>query len=130
MSWRTLQLITLISASLVGTAAIMLAGGGPALIELLRLAEQHGTTLAVVFAAWAMVANCLVLPAGSLSLIAGGAALGMFVPAAIWFAAQLVTAPLLYRAGRVDHDRTEALMHRYLGSSAANLVARAARDGV
>lgn len=130
MNRRALQLASLFAASLAGSVAIVLAGGGPALVDLLRLAERHSVILAILVAAWALIANCLVLPAGSLSLIAGGASLGMFVPTAIWFAAQLVTAPLLYRAGRVDRQRVAAIMRRYFGPSTANWVARAADDGV
>lgn len=122
--------IALLLASVIGSAMIMLAGGGAALVDALLSTEQHATRLAIVFAAWALVANCLVLPAGSLSLIAGGAALGTLVPAAIWFVAQLITAPLLYRAGHLDRGHVEGIMRRYLGATAADLVVNAARDGI
>jgi uncharacterized membrane protein YdjX (TVP38/TMEM64 family) len=89
-------LLTLVVASGVATALILAAGGGPALLAL----TLQPATLAAAFALWALLANCLVLPAGSLSLIAGGALLGAWVPALIWFTAQLLTAPALYALTR------------------------------
>lgn len=130
MSRNRILLAALVLASVVGTLGLLTAGSGGAVLDLLRLVERHRATLAIVFGLWALLANCLVLPAGSLSLIAGGAALGALLPAAIWFVAQLLTAPLLYRAGNVDHARVDAVLRRYLGSGAATLVEQAARDGI
>jgi uncharacterized membrane protein YdjX (TVP38/TMEM64 family) len=125
-----LQLLGLVAASVLGTAGLLLAGGGTAILETLAQLEQRKVMVILEFAVWALVANCLVLPAGSLSLVAGGAILGMAAPALIWFAAQLVTAPLIYRTGAGSRDRIEPLVTRYLGSSAVRIVARAAHDGV
>jgi uncharacterized membrane protein YdjX (TVP38/TMEM64 family) len=93
-------LVALVVGSMVATALMLAAGGGPALLAEVRSTlvalSQHPAYLAAVFALWALLANCLVIPAGSLSLIAGGALLGAWLPALIWFAAQLLTAPILY----------------------------------
>jgi uncharacterized membrane protein YdjX (TVP38/TMEM64 family) len=93
-------LVALAAASVVASGWIIAAGGGPALLHaaqatLARLNESPRTIIAL-FAAWALVANCLVVPAGTLSMIVGGALLGTVLPTLIWSVAQLITAPLLY----------------------------------
>jgi uncharacterized membrane protein YdjX (TVP38/TMEM64 family) len=86
--------------SFVVSVSIVAAGGGPALLlatrETLAAFNERPAIVAVVFAAWALVANCLVVPAGTLSMIIGGALLGTMVPTLIWSVAQLMTAPVLY----------------------------------
>ena len=122
-------LALVVGASLVGSGLIGWLGP-ERLPGLLHLAADRAPLLLGLFAVWAMVANMLVLPAGSLSLIAGGAALGSLLPAAIWFLAQLVTSPLLYRASATDHARVLGLVDKYAGRIAAGCLDRAARDGV
>lgn len=129
MKRRHVTLAVLVAGSIAGTALIILAGGGDAVVGVLRGFEAHRGLVVLSFAAWALVANCLVLPAGSLSLIAGGALLGTWVPAAIWFAAQLATAPLLFRAAQGSPERSKAIIARYLGQGAAELLGDAVRDG-
>ena len=123
-------LIALIAASAIGTAAMLWLGGRDMLMAVLMALELHPVAFACAFTVWALIANCLVLPAGSLSLIAGGAVLGAFVPAGIWFAAQLATAPLIYRAASHSQLHAGGLIERYLGPAAAHLLARAGHDGV
>jgi uncharacterized membrane protein YdjX (TVP38/TMEM64 family) len=86
--------------SVLASGLIMAAGGGPAVLLMVRetLAALHErpVLIASLFAAWALVANCLVVPAGTLSMIVGGALLGTALPTLIWSLAQLITAPLLY----------------------------------
>jgi uncharacterized membrane protein YdjX (TVP38/TMEM64 family) len=120
----------LIAASMAGTVALVAAGGSGGILSIFARLEQHRTAALAAFALWAVLANCLVLPAGSLSLIAGGAVFGATAPAGIWFAAQLLTAPLIYRAGATSQDRVASLVARYLGRAPARLLATAARDGV
>jgi uncharacterized membrane protein YdjX (TVP38/TMEM64 family) len=93
-------LVALALASLCASGVIISAGGGPALLlivrETLAALSDRPVLIAVVFAAWALVANCLVVPAGTLSMIIGGALLGTVLPTLIWSVGQLLSAPLLY----------------------------------
>lgn len=123
------RLIPLLSLSALATAGVVWNGSRETLGASLSALEQYPVAFICAFALWALIANCLIVPAGSLSLIIGGAALGSFLPAAIWFVAQLACAPLLYRAAS-DRTIRQQLIERYLGASATKLMARAARDGI
>jgi uncharacterized membrane protein YdjX (TVP38/TMEM64 family) len=118
------------AGSLVGTVILWGLGGNRAVLDLLAaIAERRGLAI-TLFGLWALAANCLVLPAGSLSLIAGAMLLGTVLPAAIWYAAQLATAPLIHRSVDAGSSATTALVERYLGANAARLLGRAAQDGI
>ncbi len=130
MSLANTRLIAIIILSALGTGAMLWLGGRDLVMTVLAALEQRPTTFAIAFAAWALIANCLVLPAGSLSLIAGGAVLGAVLPAGMWFAAQLVTAPFIYRTTVSAQLAATGLIERYLGAGATQLLARAADDGV
>jgi uncharacterized membrane protein YdjX (TVP38/TMEM64 family) len=86
------------------SAQFLVVGGGPALLaqtqDTLTTLNQQPLVVAALFAAWALIANCLVVPAGTLSMIVGGALLGTAVPTLIWSVAQLMTAPVLYALTR------------------------------
>lgn len=130
MTHSNARLSALLAISAIGTALILSIGGRELLVATLATLEQHPIAFACVFASWAVIANCLILPAGSLSLIAGGAVLGAPVPAAIWFAAQLASAPFIHRATSLERTATSAMIERYLGASPGQLLARAATDGI
>jgi uncharacterized membrane protein YdjX (TVP38/TMEM64 family) len=129
----------LAALSVVGSAAMLAVGGGPALLAmgrdaLVALGRRPGLVTAL-FAGWALVANCLVVPAGSLSLVVGGALLGAVVPTSIWAAAQLLTAPVLYNLtlSTVRGSALADLAQRYLNRApvqAAALTGFAAANGV
>lgn len=127
---RHARLLLLVAGSAAGTAAYLAAGGAPALATALDALQTHRAALILAFTAWALVANCLVLPAGSVSLIAGGAMLGTVLPAAIWYVAQLATAPVIYRIGAAERDQAAALIARYLGPAGQSLRAGAAAEGL
>ena len=123
------RLIALLSFSALATAGMIWNGSRETLGASLSVLEQYPVAFTCAFTVWALIANCLIVPAGSLSLIIGGAALGTFLPAAIWFAAQLASAPFIHRAAS-DRVVRQRLIERYLGASATKLMARAARDGI
>jgi uncharacterized membrane protein YdjX (TVP38/TMEM64 family) len=110
-------------ASLLLTGAIASAGGGTALLAMIRetLVELAKRPLLMtgLFAAWALVSNCLVMPSGSLSMVVGGVLLGTAAPTLIWTAAQVLTAPLLFHltlsgARGVGTTKFADLAQRYL----------------
>jgi uncharacterized membrane protein YdjX (TVP38/TMEM64 family) len=134
-----LALVTLLLASALASGLIIAAGGGPALLaqarETLLALNERPQLVAIVFAVWALVANCLVVPAGTLSVIVGGALLGPFTATLIWTLGQLATAPLLYRLtreglGPVQLDSVAQRWLGWLGPQAANLKALAAVNGL
>jgi uncharacterized membrane protein YdjX (TVP38/TMEM64 family) len=122
-------LAALAVASVVASGVIMAAGGGPALLiaarETLAALNERPELIAAIFAAWALVANCLVVPAGTLSMIVGGALLGTIIPTLIWSVAQLMTAPLLYALTRRGMGNVAMLRN----SQVARLVALAQSNG-
>jgi hypothetical protein len=124
------RLIAIVALSALATAGIVWGGSRDLLAASLSVLEQHPVAFTCAFALWALIANCLIVPAGSLSLIIGGAALGTFLPAAIWFAVQLASAPFIHQTATSDHAVRQQLIERYLGAPAARLMARAAHDGV
>jgi uncharacterized membrane protein YdjX (TVP38/TMEM64 family) len=101
-------LVTLVLASVAASGLIIASGGGPALLvqaqATLMALNRQPAVVAALFAAWALVANCLVVPAGTLSMIVGGALLGTVAPTLIWSVAQLMTAPVLYALTRRGVD--------------------------
>jgi uncharacterized membrane protein YdjX (TVP38/TMEM64 family) len=123
-------LAALAVASVVASAAIMAAGGGTALLiaarETLAALQERPTLIAALFASWALVANCLVVPAGTLSMIVGGALLGTIIPTLIWSVAQLMTAPLLYALTRRGMGSVPMLRNPQV----ARLVALARTNGM
>ena len=126
-----LPVALLLGVSALGSSLLLVAGGRESVLSLIAVIENNPAIAAAAFATWALVANCLVLPAGSLSLIAGGAVLGTPLPAAIWFIAQLITAPLLYKVAQRSSDAgSELLVQRYIGAEAAATLSRAADAGV
>jgi uncharacterized membrane protein YdjX (TVP38/TMEM64 family) len=123
-------LAVLALASLLATGLISMAGGAPALLghihQTLLMLQDRPVVVAVGFAVWALVANCLVLPAGSLSMIVGGAVLGPLVPAVTWTVAQLITAPLLYMLIQRGVSRITVPPH----PMAARLIRQAQANGL
>lgn len=105
-------------------------GSRESVIALVGMLDKNPTLVALAFAGWALLANCLILPAGSLSLMAGGAVLGTFLPASIWYLAQLTTAPLLYRLAVQTPYRSQQLVRRYLGQTVETLFMRGVEDGI
>ncbi|PXX93889.1 hypothetical protein DF185_23140, partial [Marinifilum breve] len=63
-------------ASALGALILGLAGGGATVIAILAAVEANRTLALTIFAVWALLANCLILPAGSLSVMAAGALFG------------------------------------------------------
>lgn len=63
--------------------------------------DANAVLALALFAVWALAANCIVIPAGSVSLIAAGALFGPLWPALIWYGSQIVTAPLPHAFGRI-----------------------------
>jgi uncharacterized membrane protein YdjX (TVP38/TMEM64 family) len=122
-------LVALAVASVLASGSIIAAGGGPALLlatrETLAVLSARPALVAVVFAAWALVANCLVVPAGTLSMIVGGALLGTILPTLIWSVAQLMTAPVLYALTRRGVGTVPLLQN----AQVARLIALARSNG-
>jgi uncharacterized membrane protein YdjX (TVP38/TMEM64 family) len=116
-------------ASVLATGLTSMAGGAPAVLahihQTLLALQDRPVILAAGFVVWALVANCLVVPAGSLSMIVGGAVLGPLVPAVTWTVAQLITAPLLYSLIRRGVSRMSVPPHPL----AARLVRLALSNG-
>ena len=117
-------------ASALGALILVLAGGGATVIAILAAVEANRTLALTIFAVWALLANCLILPAGSLSVMAAGALFGTVVPALVWFTAQLLTTPFLHRAGFGNRAEIDRMVRRYLGARASALLADATREGV
>ena len=117
-------------ASVAASGSILSVGGGPALLllarEMLAALTDRPALVAVAFAAWALVANCLVVPAGTLSMIVGGALLGTVLPTLIWSIAQLLTAPLLYALTKRGFGALT--LHRY--ADVAPLASQAQANGL
>ena len=130
MNRQRTYILLIAIVSTIGTAALLWFGSRESVIALVGMIDKNPALVALAFSGWALVANCLILPAGSLSLIAGGAVLGTFLPAVIWYLAQLGTAPLLYRLAAQSSDRGQRLVRRYLGPTVEKLFVRGVEDGI
>lgn len=104
---RTTALIilaALAAASIIATAALWLAGGSGTIEQLFAelglWVEAKPVTAIVCFALWAIAANLVVIPSGSLTLVAAGFLAGPWVPALIWWGSQVMTAPIVHTVGR------------------------------
>jgi uncharacterized membrane protein YdjX (TVP38/TMEM64 family) len=94
--------------------------------------EVHPSHAILGFAVWAIAANLIVIPSGSLTLILAGFFVGAWLPAALWWGAQVVTAPIVHTIGArsIEPALVERLLQRAgLGASIEVLRLAARREG-
>jgi uncharacterized membrane protein YdjX (TVP38/TMEM64 family) len=137
-------LLCLLALSVVATGAMLSAGGGTALVlrgrEALTFLAERPVLMFSIFAVWSVVCVSLIVPAGTVSVIVGGILFGAFLPAALWTAAQLVTAPLIYRltlrsfgtddSGPAAPGAGIRVVERWLGRRSAEIIDLARIDGL
>lgn len=103
--------------SMAAILAVVLASGdggaGTLLSGIAARLEAHRTTALALFVAWALAANLIVIPSGSATLVLAGFFAGPWLPAAVWWGAQIVTAPIVHRIGGGSVD--PAIVQRWLG---------------
>lgn len=131
--WLLAALVAVSAAAVIGVGAL----GGAMWLE----ATAHGlqgwivaypVSAAVLFALWAIAANVLVLPLGTLSLLLAGGVANPVVAAMTWWLAQVATAPVVHVLGgrSLDTALLERLTRRVVPSLDLDSVVRAsARDG-
>jgi uncharacterized membrane protein YdjX (TVP38/TMEM64 family) len=153
-SRRALWLLAALALlSICVSAQFLVAGGGAAVVvsgrdALAHLAERP-VLMVAVFSVWSLICVSLIVPVGTLSVIVGGILFGAVLPAVLWTAAQLVTAPVIYHLTRSGIGNagsgpgTEAgagqeaapsagarLVERWLGRRSAEIVDLARVDGL
>lgn len=137
-------LVCLLALSVVATGAMVSAGGSIAVVlqgrEALAYLAERPVLMFSIFSAWSLICVSLIVPAGTISVIVGGILFGAFLPAALWTAAQLVTAPLIYHLTLRSFDTSDSgpvaqtagirIVERWLGRRSAEIVELARVDGL
>ena len=115
---------TLAVLSTIETAAIE-----PALVHLATWVEINPWTAAGLFLTWAIAANLIVIPSGSLTLVVAGFFAGAWIPALLWWGAQVVTAPIVHAIGGrcIDPETVERWLGHALPRSSIDTLRIAAR---
>lgn len=125
MTPRTALIATLVIASIAGTAVLLMAGGPAVQAGVAAITELAAANRALglaVFAAWSIVVLALVIPTGSVTMIAAGFLFGALEAAAVFFAMMLPVSAALYVMARDDRGpRLAALIGRHLPQALAGL---------
>ena len=137
-------LVGLLTASAIVTVAIVAAGGSTGVLmhgrDAVAYLAQRPVLMFAMFSVWSLICVILIIPAGTISVIVGGILFGAFLPAALWTAAQLVTAPLIYHLTLRSFDTSDSgpvaqtagirIVERWLGRRSAEIVELARVDGL
>lgn len=112
-----LALVAMALFSVAATAATLLFGDATSievlLVEISIWVETNPATAIALFMLWALAANLIVIPSGSLTLVLAGFFVGAWVPALVWWSAQIITAPIVHTIGGRCID--PGLVERWLG---------------
>ena len=137
-------LVGLLAASAMVTVAIFAAGGSTGVVmhgrDAVGYLAQRPLLMFAMFSIWSLICVILIIPAGTISVIVGGILFGAFLPAALWTAAQLITAPLIYHLTLRSFDTNDngpaaqsagiRVVERWLGRRSAEIIDLARVDGL